>query len=268
MGGWFLTVHFPSWCLVSEGDLSFWPHAGYPVDVQSYELVARPFFHAISKPAADALVDLFRAEYGKATKRESRPLFEAVAEDELTTSQRVLYAEAVARVAADAQRLRGTGPPSRRLEGVRAVLVVLHERARGWVKHLGPPSQSAKAKVEGAANAPVVSKGAETRPDDTPKSESPPAENRTSPPETQDKAAVREFGKTKWLAQAMLTVQKHPEWSDATIAKTVGRDKSTLCRNKTYRAAAKMARERSAPPRGHKNTETGEIEAYSENPEE
>jgi len=46
----------------------------------------------------------------------------------------------------------------------------------------------------------------------------------------------------KWLAEAMLTVSNHPEWSDATIATKVGIDKSTLSRSPQYRRAASMAR--------------------------
>lgn len=48
--------------------------------------------------------------------------------------------------------------------------------------------------------------------------------------------------KLERLAIAMLQVQSHPDWSDATIAKSVGVHKSTLSRNKTYKIAAELAR--------------------------
>ncbi len=54
--------------------------------------------------------------------------------------------------------------------------------------------------------------------------------------------AKRRVRRAKWLAEAMLTVQDHPEWSDAAIAKHVNIDKSQLCRSREYRAAASMAR--------------------------
>ena len=48
--------------------------------------------------------------------------------------------------------------------------------------------------------------------------------------------------RVKWLATAMLLVHDHPDWSDAEIARRVGKDKSTLSRSKEYQAAAAMAR--------------------------
>lgn len=45
-----------------------------------------------------------------------------------------------------------------------------------------------------------------------------------------------------WLAEAMLAVQDHPEWSDAAIARQVGIDKSRLSRSALYRKAATLAR--------------------------
>lgn len=46
----------------------------------------------------------------------------------------------------------------------------------------------------------------------------------------------------KWLAEAMLLVRDHPDWSDREIAKRVGKHASTLARSKEYQAAAAMAR--------------------------
>lgn len=59
--------------------------------------------------------------------------------------------------------------------------------------------------------------------------------------------ATRRERRAKWLAEAMLTVQDHPEWSDATIAERVGIDKSRLSRSPVYRAAARMARTPKTP---------------------
>lgn len=59
--------------------------------------------------------------------------------------------------------------------------------------------------------------------------------------------ATRRERRAKWLAEAMLTVRDHPEWSDVTIAKRVGIDKSRLSRSPEYRAAASMARTPKTP---------------------
>jgi len=58
---------------------------------------------------------------------------------------------------------------------------------------------------------------------------------------------TRRERRAKWLAQAMLTVRDHPEWSDATIAGKVGINKSRLSRSPEYRAAASMARTPKTP---------------------
>ncbi|MFN5944959.1 MAG: hypothetical protein ACK5ZG_14805 [Phycisphaerae bacterium] len=50
-----------------------------------------------------------------------------------------------------------------------------------------------------------------------------------------------------WLANAMLTVRDHPEWSDASIADSVGIDKSRLSRSPEYQKAAQMARSLKIP---------------------
>jgi hypothetical protein len=57
-----------------------------------------------------------------------------------------------------------------------------------------------------------------------------------------------------WLANALLLVREHPDWSDAAIARAVGKSKSTLSRNKIYRAAAKLARDKGGPPKGFVTT--------------
>lgn len=72
-----------------------------------------------------------------------------------------------------------------------------------------------------------------------------------------------------WLATAMLLVRDHPGWSDAEIARRVGKNKSTLSRSKEYQAAATMARgAKEDRRRGHRTVdlETGQrdVEAYSD----
>ena len=59
--------------------------------------------------------------------------------------------------------------------------------------------------------------------------------------------ATRRERRVKWLAEAMLTVQDHPEWPDAEIARRVGIDKSRLSRTPEYRMAATMARAPKTP---------------------
>ena len=76
-----------------------------------------------------------------------------------------------------------------------------------------------------------------------------------------------------WLAMAMLLVHDHPDWSDAKIAKEVGKDKSTLSRSREYQAAAAMARgAKGERHRGHISVdpESGlrDVEAYSDDPAE
>lgn len=58
---------------------------------------------------------------------------------------------------------------------------------------------------------------------------------------------TRRERRAKWLAEAMLTVRDHPEWSDATIAERAGIDKSRLSRSPEYQAAARMARTPKTP---------------------
>jgi hypothetical protein len=58
---------------------------------------------------------------------------------------------------------------------------------------------------------------------------------------------TRRERKVEWLAKAMLTVQDHPEWSDATIAQQVGIDKSRLSRSREHKAAANIARTPKTP---------------------
>jgi hypothetical protein len=70
----------------------------------------------------------------------------------------------------------------------------------------------------------------------------------------------------KWLAEALTLVQQRPDLSNAAIARAVGVDPSRLSRNAVYKSAAKMARQRPAPPRGTKSKDgTIEAEDTSEN---
>lgn len=59
-------------------------------------------------------------------------------------------------------------------------------------------------------------------------------------------------GGKRWLAEAMLSVKDHPDWSDRKIAKDVGKSPSTLTRSPEYQAAAAMARgDKGDLPRGY-----------------
>ena len=78
----------------------------------------------------------------------------------------------------------------------------------------------------------------------------------------------RNIEKIEWLAKAMLVVQERPEWSDSRIASYVGKNKSTLSRNRQYQMAAALARgNKNQLNRGHTKIDptTGltDIEAYS-----
>ena len=78
----------------------------------------------------------------------------------------------------------------------------------------------------------------------------------------------RNIEKIEWLAKAMLVVQERPEWSDSRIATYVGKNKSTLSRNRQYQMAAALARgDKDQLNRGHPEIDptTGlkDIEAYS-----
>jgi hypothetical protein len=79
--------------------------------------------------------------------------------------------------------------------------------------------------------------------------------------------------RVKWLAEAMMMVQKHPDWSDAKIARQVGRHRSTLSRCEPYQAAAAMARgAREDRHRGHISFDRGSdlrnVEAYTDDSSE
>ena len=77
----------------------------------------------------------------------------------------------------------------------------------------------------------------------------------------------------QWTAEAMLLIRDHPEWSDAEIARRVGKDKSTLSRSKDYQAAAAMARgAKDDRHSGHITVDPDsglrDVEAYSDDPAE
>jgi len=76
----------------------------------------------------------------------------------------------------------------------------------------------------------------------------------------------------EWLANAMLLLRDHPDWSDAKIAREVGKSPSTLCRNPEYKAAAARSRgSKSNIVKGHKtvDSESGmtDVEAYASDAE-
>ena len=98
-----------------------------------------------------------------------------------------------------------------------------------------------------------------------------PAEVKVQPPPKVTPAADSDIDRQmaskrktmKWLAEALTLVQQRPDLSNAAIARAVGVDPSRLSRNAVYRSAAKMARQRPAPPRGTKGKD-GTIEAEDE----
>lgn len=79
--------------------------------------------------------------------------------------------------------------------------------------------------------------------------------------------------RAEWLAKAMLLVRDHPDWSDAEIARQVGKDKSTLSRSREFRAAAAMVRGvKDDRDKGHISVDPDsglqDVEAYSDDPAE
>ncbi|REJ90647.1 MAG: hypothetical protein DWQ34_16950 [Planctomycetota bacterium] len=79
--------------------------------------------------------------------------------------------------------------------------------------------------------------------------------------------------RARWLAEAMLLVRDHPDWSDASIAERVGRHKSQLSRSPEYQTAAALARDpQRDPPKGRITVDPRsgltDVEAYSEDPQE
>lgn len=82
-----------------------------------------------------------------------------------------------------------------------------------------------------------------------------------------DKPPSKRVDKLEWLAKAILTLQEHPDWSSAEIAKKVGKHRSTLSRNSIYKTAAALARgQRTDLPSGYLTVDpdTGQtdVEAY------
>jgi hypothetical protein len=77
-----------------------------------------------------------------------------------------------------------------------------------------------------------------------------------------------ETGKKKpppyeWLTKALLTRKRHPEWSLSEVAREVGVAKSTLSKCDIYRRAAGLDEApRDRIPRGYKDPETGEFDAW------
>ena len=85
----------------------------------------------------------------------------------------------------------------------------------------------------------------------------------------QNLPTTRRQRQIKWLAEAMLLVREHPDWSDAEIARRVGRSSTALSRNDTYQAAAAMARDGKPDLlRGHvtisEDGDLSDVEAYAE----
>jgi hypothetical protein len=85
-----------------------------------------------------------------------------------------------------------------------------------------------------------------------------------APPATQKTVASQ----TEWLSKAMLLVRDHPDWSDAEIARSVGRSPGTLSRSKEYKMAAALARGSKADrPKGYReiypDDGTADVEAVA-----
>ena len=83
------------------------------------------------------------------------------------------------------------------------------------------------------------------------------------------KPTTKRDERTKWLAEAMLLVRDHPDWSDSQIAERVGKHRSTLTRSREYQAAAALARGRKdqlAQGFIEKDPDTGrtDVEAYAD----
>lgn len=80
----------------------------------------------------------------------------------------------------------------------------------------------------------------------------PPAPKKRIPPE-------------RWLAEAMIVVEKYPEWSDRSVAKKVGINHSQLSRSPGYQKAAGIARDQGRKPaKGHTNIRTSQREAVDD----
>lgn len=101
--------------------------------------------------------------------------------------------------------------------------------------------------------------------------------NTPNPPEAPTLSAANEASvprltrkekRRRWVAEAMILIQEHPDGPDATIARAVEIDPSRLSRCETYQQAKAIAkRKRSDPPPGHVNvdpeTRRRGLEAYS-----
>lgn len=96
---------------------------------------------------------------------------------------------------------------------------------------------------------------------------SPDTDDRVNKSPATEVSARGPSGKIEWLVKAMFLVRDNPDWPDQKIAKEVGKNKSTLSRNRYYKNVAAIARDRDKgfPRRGHqKLDENGQmdIEAY------
>ncbi len=153
MTKWFLTVQFPAWYLKFRYELDAERTSRGKVDWESYDATMRPFFQTTSIQTAEELVRLFQREYGQPKATEARPCFAVVAEGALSTTDRVLHAEAVKHVADDAEMAhhRTDGPvyPKR----IRGLLACWHDRATDWLRLLEEEPGGQPAAGEEAAQA-------------------------------------------------------------------------------------------------------------------
>jgi hypothetical protein len=77
----------------------------------------------------------------------------------------------------------------------------------------------------------------------------------------------RKERRRRWVAEAMILIQEHPDLPDKKVAEIVGVHPSALSRCGTYQQAKRIAQQRQPPPAGHvdidPDTRTRHLEAYT-----
>lgn len=84
-----------------------------------------------------------------------------------------------------------------------------------------------------------------------------------------ENSAAASRSPSTWLAEAMLKVRDHPDWSDRKIAQSIGRSPSTLSRNEGYQQAALISRQSvaRAPVQGfHRRGDDGWVDVEAVDP--
>ena len=149
-----------------------------------------------------------------------------------------------------------------------------------WLERHGysPPDdllrRAAREKGKGAGRPNVPSGGEPGRPPDADTQADANVAVGTTSAAPEAPPVTKRDRRAKWLAEAMLLVRDHPDWSDRGIARRVHMAPSALSRSREYQAAAAMARgDKSKLPRGHikRDGATGrtDVEGYAggEDPE-